>query len=176
MKNRLIYKYFDREVFNLNCGYKEAINRLCQMNGTGRINHSMGHPLEFYCNRRGKFYVDMGYGNGRKNSSVYMVQGRVFLENNQTKVEIYSTRYKRGYFALAIGLSAVEFVFMIFMFMRANFSNLKVALVGLVLIAANFLLPLFRLGIEETGQDYDLVNMRQEAVNRIDAVNKWDKE
>lgn len=175
MKNRLLYKYFDRQVFDLNCGYKEAISRLCQMNGTGRINHSMGHPLEFYCNRRGKFYVDMGYGNGRKNSSVYMVQGRVFLENNQTKAEIYSTRFNKGYFAFAIGLSTVEFLLFLFMFTFTKFNSIKAGFICLVLAAANFLLPLFRLGTEETGQDYDLVNMRQEAVNRINAVNLWDK-
>lgn len=32
MKNRLLYKYFDRQVVDINCGYKEAVNRINAVN------------------------------------------------------------------------------------------------------------------------------------------------
>lgn len=185
MKSNIFEKHFDREVVDINCGYKEAVSRMQQLRGAGR-----SHPFSdyaygnfgFYCNKKGEFFV--GECRHREGAdifgrfSLYYVAGRVFVENNKTKAEFYSVKSRLviGILHFTILLLLVLLGFSIYTALFTDVSNIREIIFTIACLILGIATGAYYLESRQNDKHTDLTNMREEVLRRIDAVNKWDKE
>lgn len=179
MKKKLFEKYFDHEVHTINLSRKTVIERMRQMNGNCRNEDSEGWHFQFHCNKRGNFFVDRAGDNGTTPdyNNAFFVRGRIFEENNQTKIEFCSVQIKGSKFDMYFSavFSVISFIAIIAVLILTKIEFTSKLLVCVLLMAFNVAYPFFRTRNEFNHKDVDLTNMRAEVLRRIDAVNKWDK-
>lgn len=137
-------------------------------------------PLEFICDKKGRFWIThlrTRYADiSPKGSSLtYYVMGEFVEEDGKVKAKLYSIYDKSTYFIrrIAIILDAlITPIYLAVLFATHNFNVVSVLLIVLV----NILLIMYAemsLNKSRANKEEDLEKMKDEVISRINAIDKW---
>lgn len=158
---------------------KETIERLRTMRGGCRHQDTDGFGLVFDCDRKGRIRVGdpIDRGRYRNYDRSYYVVGEVVSENEKTVVKMYGVRQRGTKFWAWVELLMYA-VFVIGYITVKLLYDIPFALQdGLVILFLGGIsgMVFYRLHREVKNLDADFGIMKQEIINRVDAVNRWDE-
>lgn len=177
MKSTFFKEYFDEVILEVNDSYQGTINKLQAQQGICSEEAGDGDKLVFRCSKKGKFRIDADLDS--RNSTIsdyrpYYVEGRVLEKDGKTIVEICSVFDKSNlfyqYFQLVSLLISLVAGIILGLASESFFSTSTIILLafsGAMLIS--FLLS----GSEQRTSDLNL--MREQAIRRVEAIERWDE-
>lgn len=176
MKSTCFHQILNETTIEVNAGYLDTIQRLLAQEGVCRNTDAAGDPLAVYCSCDGKLTVREPSRRSAVTRSIY-VMGEVVEEGGKTKVKIYEIYDRTAaifqYIFLGLTLLAVA-VELLLVYLQVEAVSTP-ALVGTV--AAMVLVIWLRLTEsrnQRKNKTVDLETMKQEIINRVKAVERWD--
>ncbi len=179
MKSDLMITVLDETVIDVKEDVQTTIDRLRELQGSGRQTDSAGRNLTFLCNKKGRFIVRHISSNRRslQPDSIDYVTGEVCNDNGQTKVKIYTVHDRSGH-VMSIIAAALLFI-MLALYLVLIFTNNipagKEAIFVIGFIIAMIVLTLYYDINSRSNRATDIEIIKKEAVNRVNAVDLWDK-
>lgn len=175
MKKNLFINIIDETVMEVNTSFAETVERLMSQQGSCHNADSQGINLIFYCNKKGKIHILNGSGRNNYSDRIYKVEARVYEDDGKTKVKIQTLHDKT-----TVAYRIISYVFLlilicgyiIFSICTKNVPNIKYLITLLLfplLIVYGFILS----HKEKRNKDNDIKIMKQEIINRVEAVKRW---
>ncbi len=178
MKRSKYKQILDETSITLKESRNVVIDRLIQQNGSCRSNDTYGGYLCFRCDKNGRFRVDDS-GNSRYSDRyrTHYVEGEVLEENGKTVVKIYSVHSKMLKIVRYVTtIIAAIYCICAFILMSYLDSGISTKLVVAVLpVAFVYFIVFSRMNKESKNKSVDFEIMKQEVINRVEAVKLWDK-
>ncbi len=153
----------------------DVISKLMQMQGCCRNEDSQKETLFFSCYKDGTFYVNTNYR--RRENKTYYIQGEVVEENGKTIIKIYSVHEKTNvvfrFITLAFILLCI--IGIILLYFYADILLAKELFASIATFAVVLIIFLYKGKNEVKNKNVDFDIMKQEVINRVEAVKNWDK-
>lgn len=180
MKPRRGERIIDTETIEIKADLPKTIERLMQMNGVCRESDSTERPLEFYCDKKGKIFVDAPSGRSSLSfSRSSHVRAEVLSRDGKTYIDMCAVEEKGGFVSsliFAILQTLLMIVISVFYVIFDTPTFKKELLIIILIIDAVFAYFSFRnLFKEKNNITPDLEKMKNEVRNRANAVSNWDK-
>lgn len=175
MKSNLFRKVLDCTEVEVNCSYQTTVDRLCELCGEGRNTNYNDINYMFYCNKKGSFWITT---DRRGRDSTYGVEGKVVEENGKTKLKIYSVynKYCRFYDVFVYGIGVISvFGIVIGLLMSGEVFKIDVEFYKFLLLIPLLIAFIVNSVQEEKSSPHSIEKMKQEVLNRIEAVERWDE-
>ena len=175
MKSNLFQKVLDCTEVEVNCSYQTTVDRLRELCVVGRNTDHNDSPYIFSCNKKGSFLVTV---DRRGRDSAYGVEGRVVEENGKTKVKIYSVynRLRRFYDILVCGVGIISVLWIaIGLLMGEGVFKIDGEFYKFLLLIPLLIAFIVNCIKEEKSGSQSIEKMKQEVLNRIEAVERWDE-
>jgi hypothetical protein len=160
----------------LNIPYHIVVQRLQQVQGTCSVTDSADESLYFSCDKSGNFTVDNDNPHSfrRRHTALspYYVSGEVVAENGKTVVKFRCVHRSAGKVDLAVMLVG-DLILLALYFLLNPITKASLILPAMfVILSASTLLSFFK---KQTNGDTDTTLMKQEVLNRIEAVKRWEE-
>lgn len=186
MKSNIFKDVLEEITLEVNENKEETIAKLRLQMGFCSSQDSDDDQLFFWCTKKGKlgfftqptressplpyfYYYNM-------DSRIYSVRGKVLSENGKTVVKLYSV-YNRLNSALRLIDLVTTFLVLALVFVIKGFTRVEsppgdlLKLVGALILAG---VSTFIFTSEKRNKYSDLELMKQEVINRVKAVDRWD--
>lgn len=150
-----------------------VIQRLQQLQGPCSVSDSNEDRLEFTCSAKGHFWIDNVPTRSRHQAILpYYVAGEVVEENGKTVVTFRAVRRRGSKAVLAVMLVAdLLLILSCFLFSLTKRAMLLLAfLMGSLTVSS-----VLSFGKKESHCATDTELMKQEVLNRIEAVKRWEE-
>ena len=172
---RVFDKILDETVIEVKGSVSETIKRLEKLTGFCRQNDSNQLTLYFYCSHRGNFSVSHPQGR-HGDDNAYYVKGKVVSENGKTLVKIYSVKSRETMFWRWLAIALLTIAAAVYLYIRIRLS-LPASYRDLIFpaIPLSLLLNFLYYRKEKQSKHEDLEIMKEEALQRVDAVIRWDE-
>lgn len=167
-------------VVELKTDYKTAVQRLQELNGFTHKRDASGKEREFISNKKGFFTFANNGRNERRDphTSLIRAKGSLYVEEGKTKAVVYIHRSSLSAFVVGC-LVFVEFFFFLLILQYAlsgadpkGWLLLAIYSIGL----AVYLAYLFSNRHKSVlGMNEDAQMLKQDALSRLEAVDKWDE-
>jgi len=150
-----------------------VVERLQQLQGRCSVSDSNDDALEFTCSPKGRFSVDNAYSRSRYQVHLpCYVTGEVTEENGKTVVRFYTVRRSGGGAAFAAVLIS-NLVLLLFYFLLSL--SAKEGLLLLVIMGLSTASMFLTYRSKQKSVPIDTELMKQEVLNRIEAVKRWEE-
>lgn len=175
MKSTIFTRIVDEGTIEVNDTLPGTIDKFRKMQGYCRETDSHDNGIGFQCNKKGKFWV----GN-IPTHSVYAdngdsrtrVRGQVMTENGKTVVKIY-TVYQSHTKTAALICNVLIGLLLCILFVILNVAFLSIVVIPLCLLS--FLYEIYYIDKYKTYIDDDANILKNEVLNRIEAIHHWDE-
>ena len=172
-------KVLEEQTFDVQTDLSTAIERLCETEDWDCETDTLGNPLQFGCNKKGKFVVYSAPRQQRSTSArlvddrIYYLTGKVTAENGKTCVKVRTLKNRAAPFVHLLSLLPITMCLAILAdtFLKAKAWPI-VFVVALVLLAVYVWDILAHVTRERNNKELDLKIMREEITRRIDAIDK----
>lgn len=164
----------DETIIEINETCEETVSRLMAQQGLCRTEDSQAIPLWFYCDKKGRISIS---NNARYTPNrIYSVKGKVITEDGTTKVKI-QTLHNRSTVIMRIIDIISDFlvlgIYVLFLILKNPPLTIR-DLIPIPIIAINTLRIFFHTNKEKNNKTTDIAIMKQEIINRVEAVKRWD--
>ncbi len=177
MKFPKFYDILDETVVEVETDFYTTVERLQSMQGACRNTDADQCVLSFLCTPKGKLRVDTV---SRRTNRLNFVVGEVVEENGKTLVKVYcvhdrSEKKVRNVIWTVYALVFVAFVlFGVSALKQGAHMTPKDIGTAVAFFALLAIIP-FRTARETQNQPADLETMKNEMLNRVHAVDRWDE-
>ena len=180
MKFPKFYKILDETTVEVDTDFYTTVERLQSMQGICRETDGNQYRLQFTCDNKGRMRVDALPGRYSSNYRLNFVVGEVTEQDGKTAVKIYCIhdRSAKTFRYVEWGIDVVLFMILLAMTVfsiKQGIPLMRKEIIGIGAAAlVLFILP-FRTIKDEQNESGDIQTMKTEMLNRIHAVNCWDK-
>ncbi|MBR0447825.1 MAG: hypothetical protein IIX28_05110 [Clostridia bacterium] len=167
------------QVVELKTNYPTAIQHLRQMQGACRQQDAEGRYLQFYCNKKGCFTISPPPT--RHAVWATTLEGHLYVEDGRTKASLYTLQLEKPNKAPLESVLTVVWVGVVlavwlacFLLFPAEYRTMESILSAVILVVL-LVLKTGREGriVQNQGQDAQI--MLEAAVDRLKAVDDWEK-
>ena len=187
MKSNIFKDVLEETVLEVNESKEETIEKLRLQMGFCSSQDSDDDHLYFWCTKKGKLgFFTQPNRNSRPNayfyyynmdSRIYSVRGKVLSENGKTVVKLYSVYSRLNSVIRAIDIITTLLALIVF-FVIKGATGQEIPMGDLLKLGGALFLAgvgTFVLTSEKRNKKSDLDIMKQEVINRVEAINHWDK-
>lgn len=175
MKKNFYTDIIDETVIELNENFEDTVSRLMAQQGVCRSTDSQDMGLVFYCDKKGRISIFNSAHRSDVSYRIYSVVGKVVSENGKTKVKI-QTLHDRSTVIYRI-ITAVSYLILITIYIAFLFFNNSPItireLIPIPIFIFLFFNVFFHSNKETKNKAADIEIMKQEIINRVEAVKRW---
>lgn len=171
-KDSLIYHIIDETTLVTKVDFDTTVKCLIEQNGGCRETLADGTDMQFFCETDGDFCV-------RPVSDGYLgyINGRVYFENGETKIVIYSRKYRKPK-SFVFGVSIIPFLIPIALFIALVIRKINFTVTTLDVLTAVFIILSLAFTLTKTHKQNqniisDLQIMKGEVIKRVRAIERW---
>ncbi len=188
MRSTYFTRILEETTIELDVGYNETLKRLMSFNGTTRETDSGDRNMQFICTKKGRFRIGsiVSSGpNGRRHITERMrfvtagdrshyIEGRVSPENRKTKITLYVIHRPFWFFSEYLASAILMLGALIYAVMSVIHGVFIQSIPALFILAIIAVYTFVRAqSIKQNGSE-DIEIMKTEALNRIEAIKRWD--
>ncbi len=175
-------KVLEEQTFDVQANLFTAIERLRETEDWDCETDTLGNPLQFGCNKKGKFVVYSAPRRRRSTSArlvddrIYYLAGKVTAENGKTVVKLRTMRDHGALLGCILTIALyVAYVVLLFEFLVGMWQLILCVAIGSAIFVSHLWRMVAHLLAHLHNKKFDVEIMKEEVVHRIKAIDKWEE-